>query len=247
MMNLEHAAEHLFKGPIAEEYGMLALICPAAAEMSRRVGKFAGDWTPPYPASQLHLLEIGCGTGITTACLLAGREDALIESIDNAPAMLSQARQNLKEALAAKRLRLIENDALSHLQEIPEASVDIVASAYAFHNFLHGYRRRVLEEVFRVLKPGGLFVNGDRYAIDDADEHLKKTQEEVRGYFRIFGEMNRPDLLEQWILHLFSDESEEHIMRLKPALDAMGEIGFDNIGLHFRDGVNALVSAIKPS
>jgi len=243
----EHRAEHLFEGPIAEEYEMLTRICPAAAELSRRVGQCVGDWAPPYPLEQLHLLEIGCGTGITTAGLLASREDALIESVDNAPAMLSQARQNLAAALAAKRLRLIENDALSHLREIPDASVDIVASAYTVHNFLHGYRRRVLEEALRVLKPGGLFVNGDRYAVDDATEHLKNTQEEVKGYFRVFTEINRPDLLEQWIVHLFSDESEEHIMRLRPALDAMTEIGFQNISLHYRDGVNALISATKSS
>jgi tRNA (cmo5U34)-methyltransferase len=242
-MSTEHTAEHLFAGPIAEEYEMLKLICPSAAEMSERVGHFVGAWTPPYPVSPLKILELGCGTGITTASLLAGREEARIDSVDNAPAMLSQARQNLAAPLAAKRLRLIENDALSHLGEIPDATVDIVASAYTLHNFLHGYRRRVLEEVRRVLKPGGLFVNGDRYAIDAAAEHLKATQAEVRGYFRTFGEMNRPDLLEQWIVHLFSDESEEHIMRLRPALAMMNDIGFGNVALHFRDGVNALVSA----
>jgi len=96
-----------------------------------------------------------------------------------------------------------------------------------------------------VLKPGGLFVNGDRYAVDDAAEHLKNTQQEVKDYFRVFSEMNRIDLLEQWIVHLFSDESEEHIMRLGPALDAMTGIGFQDIRVNFRDGVNALVSAVK--
>ncbi|MEC4748880.1 class I SAM-dependent methyltransferase [Methylomicrobium sp. Wu6] len=241
----EHTAELLFEGAIAEEYEMLMRICPPAAEISQRVGKFVANWTPPYPAEQLNLLEIGCGTGITTACLLAGREDVLIESVDNATAMLSQARQNLTAALAMKRLRLIENDALSYLQEIPDASVDIVASAYTLHNFLLGYRQRVLKEVLRVLKPGGLFVNGDRYAVDDAAEHLKNTQQEVKDYFRVFSEMNRIDLLEQWIVHLFSDESEEHIMRLGPALEAMTGIGFQDIRVHFRDGVNALVSAVK--
>lgn len=246
-MNSEHTAEHLFKGPIAEEYEILARICPPAAEISRRVGKFVGNWTPPYPEAQLNLLEIGCGTGITTACLLASRKDMLIDSVDNAPAMLSQARNNLAAALATKQLRLFENDALSHLSEVPAASVDIVASAYTLHNFLYGYRRRVLKEVLRILKPGGLFVNGDRYAIDDPAEHLKATQEEVKGYFRVFGEMNRPDLLEQWIVHLFSDESEEHIMRLQPAREIMTEIGFEDITVHFREGVNALVSAIKPA
>ncbi|MGR8932623.1 MAG: SAM-dependent methyltransferase, partial [Gammaproteobacteria bacterium] len=74
-MNPEHTAEHLFEGAIAEEYGFLSRICPAAAEISQRVGEFVGTWRPPHPAARLNLLEIGCGTGITTTCLLAGRQD----------------------------------------------------------------------------------------------------------------------------------------------------------------------------
>ncbi|WP_026223475.1 class I SAM-dependent methyltransferase [Methylosarcina fibrata] len=245
MNNREHTAELLFAGPIADEYNILKLICPPAAEISRRVGEFVGAWSPSYSYSRLKLLEIGCGTGITTTHLAACGDILDIVSVDNAPAMLSQARQNLARELESGRLSLIEKDALSYLQEMPAASVDVVASAYTLHNFLNGYRRRVLEEILRVLKPGGLFVNGDRYAMDDAAEQLRNTQEEVKSYFRVFLEMNRPDLLEQWVVHLFSDESEEHIMRLKPALDAMVEIGFHDVACHFRDGSNALVSAGK--
>lgn len=245
MNSREQTAELLFDGPIADEYNLLKLICPPAAEISRRVGEFVGAWVPPYFCSRLNLLEIGCGTGITTMHLAACRDILEIVSVDNAPAMLSQARQNLARELDNGRLSLIEMDALSYLLELPDASVDVVASAYTLHNFLNGYRRRVLEEILRVLKPGGLFVNGDRYAIDDAAEQLKNTQEEVKDYFRIFLEMNRPDLLEQWVVHLFSDESEEHIMHLKPALEAMAEIGFHDIACHFRESSNALVSARK--
>lgn len=242
----EYTAEHLFQGPIADEYDMLKQICPAAAGMSRRVGEFIGNWMSTCPHSHLNLLEIGCGTGITTAHLLAYRDHIEIVGVDNAPAMLAQARQNLAEALDKGHLHLVENDALSYLQEVPDNSFDIVASAYTLHNFQDGYRSKVLEEILRVLKPGGLFINGDRYAVDDAGEHLKNTQEEVKDYFRVFLEMNRPDLLEQWIVHLFSDESENHIMRLQLALDVMAKAGFRNVALHFREGTNALVSALKP-
>jgi tRNA (cmo5U34)-methyltransferase len=162
-MKQEHNSELLFQGPIADEYDMLKLICPSAVEMSRKVGEFIGDWTPLYPYTYLNLLEIGCGTGITTAHLLACRDHIEIVSVDNAPAMLSQSRQNLAQVLEEGRLHLIENDALSYLQGISNGSVDIIASAYALHNFLNGYRCRVLEEIFRALKPGGLFINGDRY------------------------------------------------------------------------------------
>lgn len=242
----EPSAELLFHGAIAEEYEMLKYICPAAADMSRRVGEFVGAWTPPVAAESLDVLEIGSGTGITTLHLLRSRPDMRLTGIDNAPAMLAQARQNLAAALAQGRLRLLEIDALAYLREQPAASLDIVASAYTLHNFLDDYRARVVGEILRVLKPGGVFVNGDRYALDDTAEHLRLAQDEVRGYFRTFLAMQRPDLLEQWVVHLFGDESPGHVMRWEPALRRMEAVGFRPVTGHFREGVNALVGGVKP-
>jgi tRNA (cmo5U34)-methyltransferase len=238
-----HQAEHLFKGPIAEEYAMLQVICPAAADMSRRVGQLVN--TLPSPGNRsLRLLEIGCGTGITTLNLLA-RPDVWITSVDNAPTMLAQARHHLADYLTFQRLQLVENDALSYLAGQADASLDVVASAYTLHNFLEPYRNLVLAEIFRVLKPGGVFINGDRYALDDSLMHLHATQEEARHYFRTFIRLNRIDLLEHWIIHLFSDESPDHVMRLGTAMDTMAAIGFDPVEVHYRDGVNTLMSALK--
>ncbi|HYE37809.1 class I SAM-dependent methyltransferase [Methylocaldum sp.] len=242
----EVTAEKLFSGPIGEEYEMLKRICPAAADMSRRVGEFVAGWTPKVPTKSLNLLELGCGTGVTTLNLVHARSDAIITAVDSEPTMLGQARRNLADVLEHGRLRLIENDALSYLREVPPASLDVVATAYTLHNFLDGYRLRVLEEILRVLKPGGIFVNGDRYALDDSLAHLQAIQEEVRQYFRTFTALNRVDLLEQWIVHLFSDESPDHVMPLDASLKGMREIGFDSVAVHFRHDVNAVVSGCKP-
>ena len=239
-------AERLFSGPISVEYNMLELICPAAAAMSRRVGDFVSR-LPAKPQRTLSIVEIGCGTGVTTLALLNGREDISITALDNEPAMLSQARGNLSAFIDQGRVRLVEADALAGLREIPAESVDVVASAYAVHNFLETYRIRVLAEICRVLRPGGVFVNGDRYGLDDDAEHTRLTQDEVRHYFKTFSALNRHDLLEQWIVHLFSDKSADHIMRLSSSLAAMRGVGFDPVNVHFRDGVNTLVTAVKPA
>jgi len=246
-MSQKHQAEHLFHGSFAEEYQLLHRICPPAAEMSLRVAEFIAQWKAPESSARMQLLELGCGTGFTTAALLGSRPDLSVLSVDNAPAMLSQARINLAEWVSEGRIELRQMDALSALHAIESDSIDIVASAYTLHNFLFGYRHQVLAEIRRVLKPGGLFVTGDRYALDDPAAHLVATQEELRGYFRVFlGEMMRPDLLEQWVVHLFGDESEEHIMRLTPALEEMAELGFEKVTVHYRDGVNTLVSGVNP-
>jgi ubiquinone/menaquinone biosynthesis C-methylase UbiE len=241
--------ERLFSGLIGTEYQMLDLICPAVADISRRVGDFAASL--PLDAAgrgvPLSVFEIGCGTGRTTLELLKSRADCVITSADNEPAMLSQARKNLGTFIGEGRVRLIEADALSALQELAAGSQDLVASAYTVHNFLEGYRERVLAEIFRVLRPGGIFINGDRYALDDTIAHTQLIQEEVRGYFKVFPAIGRVDLLEQWVVHLFSDESPDHIMRLRPSVDKMREIGFDPVEVRFRDGVNTLLTAAKPA
>jgi hypothetical protein len=88
-------------------------------------------------------------------------------------------------------------------------------------------------------------VNGDRYALDDISAHTRGTQQEVEGYFKVLTGIDRIDLLEHWIIHLFNDESENHIMREAAALQQLAEAGFKQIELKQRMDVNALVTAVK--
>lgn len=244
---LQNEVEQLFAGLIGEHYELLKIICPAAPDMSRRVGEFMAAWRAPTgSALPLKGVELGAGTGITSIALLSGRDDMHLYAVDSEPTMLKQARVNLVRWLEQGRLTLVENDALSALQQLPDAGVDFVASAYTLHNFFDSYRSRVWAEIFRVLKPGGIVVNGDRYALDDVRAHCDLTRQEMQGYFREFGAMGRYDLLEQWILHLYGDESPDHIMRYTPALQTLSAAGFVAVQVPYRQGVNALVSAQKP-
>lgn len=235
-------AERLFQGPIAEEYEMLQRICPAVLEVSQNVGTAI---KAVLPDRHLNVLEIGCGTGITTLRLLEARPQMSLLSIDNEPAMIKQTRVNLAEWINEGRVKLDEADALTALSKLPAASLDVVASGYAIHNFLQGYRREVLKEVFRVLKPGGFLINGDRYALDDGQAHTQATQEEVRFWFKAFAELGRYDLLEHWIVHLFSDESADHLMRFSASVDELKDLGFARVEVPYRDGVNTLIIASK--
>jgi tRNA (cmo5U34)-methyltransferase len=238
--------ERLFSGQIGAEYEMLKLIVPAAVETSRRVAENVAT-LEQGPDGTVRAIEIGCGTGITTRALLEARDDLDLTSLDNEPTMLGQARENLAPFIAAGRLRLVEADALSALGALPTESIDLVASAYTTHNFLDSYRILVLAEIFRVLRPGGTFVNGDRFALDDSLAQTRFTQTEAKHYFDVFGGLGRYDMLEQWIIHLFSDESADRLMRLGPALEQMRKIGFAQVDVVFREDVNTLLAARKPA
>jgi tRNA (cmo5U34)-methyltransferase len=240
--------ENLFTGPIGEEYEMLRLICPNAAKLAARLGEYVGAWKGTGAQSgDLKGLEIGCGTGISTLSLLAGRRDLHLLAIDSSAKMLEQARSNLGQWASAGRVEFVEADALEALKQQETDSLDVVASNYATHNFMDNYRREVVAEVVRALKPGGLFLNGDRFAIDDPQAHLRLTQSEVRHWFKTFTEINRLDLLQEWVVHLFSDESPEHIMYFSPAIEHLRATGFDPVQIEFREGVDTLVAAFKPS
>lgn len=246
-MTQQASFDALFSGVIGQDYEMLKLICPLMTEMSRL--RLVGEAVRHYPASQdkLSIVELGGGTGITTLALLSAKENSYIVSIDNEPTMQNQAKQNLKAWYEKGLVTFYNQDALSALQAMPTASVDIVASAYTLHNFLSGYRQDVIRECFRILKPSGQFINGDRYAFDDISQHIRAIQEEIAGYFKVLVGINRLDLLEHWIIHLFSDESENHVMRESSALQQMQDAGFTEIKLRYRMEVNALVTGVKPS
>jgi ubiquinone/menaquinone biosynthesis C-methylase UbiE len=235
----------MFSSIIVQDYEMLKMICPLAVEMSRLVGATVGAY--PDNSEQLSVVELGGGTGITTLSLLMAKDSTQIMSVDIEPAMQAQAEKNLQAWVDNKRLSFYADDALTALRNMVSDSVDIVASAYTLHNFLTDYREQVINEIFRVLKPDGQFINGDRYALDDISEHTRLTQQEIAQFFKVLIAADKLDLLEQWIVHLFSDESENRVMRESLALTQLRTAGFTDITLSHRQTVNALVTATKPA
>lgn len=235
----------MFSGVIGQDYELLKLLSPIATEMSRLVGVTASKYAE-QATEKLTVVELGGGTGITTLSLLTASGKFNLLSIDNEPVMQEQAKANLHEWSAEGRLTFCGDDALTALKNIATENVDLVASAYTLHNFLDTYRNEVVQEIFRVLKPGGQFINGDRYALDDISRHTQTIQQEVRSYFKTLTQMNKLDVLEDWMVHLFSDESENRVMRESKALEQLRAVGFVNITLSHRLEVNALVTATKP-
>jgi|CXWL01.1.fsa_nt_gi ubiquinone/menaquinone biosynthesis C-methylase UbiE len=234
----------MFSGVIGQDYQLLKQLSPLAAEMSRLVGVAVGEFCR-QKQTPVSVVELGGGTGITTLSILTADNQLTVLSIDNESAMQNQAKEYLKQWADAGRLAFCCEDALTALRCMASESIDLLASAYTLHNFQADYREKVIQEIARVLRPGGRFINGDRYALDDISAHTRCTQQEVANYFKVLIGMNRLDVLEHWIIHLFSDESENHIMRETIALQQLADSGFKQIKLTQRQQVNALVCAVK--
>ncbi len=114
------------------------------------------------------VLEIGCGPGVLALEWLCATSESSCIALDCDPQMLAIARRNAQEyektqQLDPKRLVTIEGDA----QRLPfeSESFDGVFS----YNTLHEVPapKRMLEEIHRVLKPGGRYLVRDLHTGGD--------------------------------------------------------------------------------
>ncbi|MGH7968336.1 MAG: O-methyltransferase [Limisphaerales bacterium] len=99
------------------------------------------------------LLELGTGTGVATAWILAGMDtDSTLVSVDSDPDHQRAARECLGND---SRLTLVLEDALGFLKRQPAASYGFV-----FADAIPG-KYEGLEECLKVVKPGGVYVVDD--------------------------------------------------------------------------------------
>lgn len=99
------------------------------------------------------LLELGTGTGVATAWILAGMDaGSTLASVDSDPHHQQAARECLG---SDSRLALVLEDALGFLKRQPAASYDFV-----FADAIPG-KYEGLEECLKVVKPGGVYVVDD--------------------------------------------------------------------------------------
>lgn len=219
-------SERRFQGKISADYLLVMQGIPHLPEIDREVISAIRDFRSPAPAGKLNVLEIGCGSGRATAKLLASRPDLNLTAVDNEPQLLNQTRQNLQNEIKQGKLALVESDALAYLQSVGSGHFDIVASVMALHNFERTYRNRALREIYRILKPGGLFVNGDKYPPDDPAEFYRMLPLHLAPFFDVLGPAGRADLLKEVVMHELADLAPDRVMKENEFLREASEIGY---------------------
>lgn len=113
----------------------------------------------------LHFLELGVGTGRMTRFVKLAYPKARITVMDLSYPYLQVAQRKLKNF---DRLDFVQGAA----EEIPftEGRFDGVYSCFLYHELPRSIRQKNLEEIMRVLKPGGLVGIVDSLQNEDAQE-----------------------------------------------------------------------------
>lgn len=163
------------------------------------------------PLESERILDVGCGTGHTTLAV-ASRARSVI-GVDLTEQMLAQARRLAKER-GIENVTFARGDA--EQLDYPDNAFDVIVSRYSAHHFPRP--QRALDEIARVLVPGGTFLLVDTVAPDppthdtllNAVEVLRDPSHvrdhTVDGWLTMFAAAGfRAEVLNRWPLRLAFD------------------------------------------
>ena len=111
---------------------------------------------------RVSLLDVGCGTGRFLRDARITWPAMQLTGLDLSASYIDEARSHLGN-LRSVRWLVANAEAIP----LPDASQDIVATIFLFHELPPDVRRRVAGEMARVLKPGGRLVFIDSLQMGD--------------------------------------------------------------------------------
>lgn len=121
------------------------------------------------------ILDLGCGTGSSTLSLKQAFPEAEVIGLDLSPYMLVVAEKKAQQA----GLNIRWQHGLAEDTGLKEASFDLVTASFLLHEMPTKISQLVLQECFRLIKPGGqvIILDGNQNKLRHADWLIKLFQE----------------------------------------------------------------------
>ena len=115
------------------------------------------------------VIDLGCGDGRLLALVLTAYPGAHGVAADFSPPMLERAEERFA---GDDRVTVVGHDLDTPVGGLaPPHTVDAVVSSFAIHHLVDQRKRALYEEVFGLLRPGGVFANLEHVASPDAHLH----------------------------------------------------------------------------
>jgi ubiquinone/menaquinone biosynthesis C-methylase UbiE len=172
LQNFHHQSDGYLSDWSANLYDLQVeiLFGGAADPMRRRIlaplkqGLKAFDTVPPR---QVRVLDVACGTGRTLKLIRSTLPQASLFGTDLSPAYLRKANELLTQ-IPGELPQLLQANA----EELPylDNHFHAVTSVFLFHELPATARQAVIEQCFRVTKPGGIFIICDSIQLSDSPE-----------------------------------------------------------------------------
>lgn len=163
----------------------------------------------------IRALEIGCGTGNTTAeyLLKVGRSRLMTIDIDAASCQIT--RDRFQDARNTD-LEVICDDVFAFLSTQANASFDIIFTAFTLHNIANCKIGRVASEIYRCLCPNGIFATADKLAVQGS-QHLENLREQLSIFTQSIRSEDDFQHYAYWVQHYIDDESP-HLLLTEVAM-----------------------------
>ena len=144
-----------------EHYRRIAeVLIPGRKEILSLIASLAAVTTDNHPK----ILDLGCGYGEVTAQILANNPDAEIYMVDYSDEMINMAKDRF---ISNSNVKIIKHNLnLGVPPSAKSVQFNSVVSCFALHHVEFENRTNLYSSIEGVLKPGGLFVNGDRFKGD---------------------------------------------------------------------------------
>ena len=173
------------------------------------------------PQSVARILDLGTGNGRLLALLKIERSTAEGIGLDFAETMLAEAEKRFSQDDSVSLIRANMDEPLPELGQF-----DAIVSSFAIHHCEDERKRSLYQEIFRRLKPGGIFCNLEHVA--SPTERLHREFLLAIGY--------PPD---------FKDPSNK-LLDVETQLQWFREIGFKEVDCYWKWREMALLVGYRP-
>jgi len=236
-------AKNGFEGKLGEEYELLLKAIPHYTALEESAGLTLRRNLQDITRDRLKVVEIGCGTGITTPYILEADSRISLTCIDNERIMIDQAKKRTYSTENRNKIRFLVRDAQEYFKSLPQNSLDAVVSAWVLHNIPEDIRSELLQDIYRSLRIGGIFVNADKIA-QDGKEHERQLKWQL-DRLKVYDTIGRSDYRAEWEAHYKFDNQPGIIWRKSRLISDLSTAGFKVIQKTFRKHMEATYVAKK--
>ena len=120
------------------------------------------------PLGARRILDLGTGDGHLVDLLRVRRSHATFVALDTSPPMLEAAARRFASGAP---IELREHDMSEPLPEME--SFDAIVSAFAIHHLEDPRKRELIDEVYAILAPGGIYANLEHVSSPTSKLHVE--------------------------------------------------------------------------
>lgn len=210
-------------------------------------------------------LDLCAGAGSISQRLLARFPQARCIAADKDPLLLAMGQAALGDIDG--RLRWVDADLLAPhwMEQLGEAQVDAVLSTTALHWLSPDQLARVYRQLGQLIRPGGVFLNGDHMKFAPHLTHFRKVADEVKSSRRAEAHEHRGvEKWEDWWTALGKEPATAALLAererrfagrtrdwINPGYDfqvgALRDAGFTEVDIIWQNLDNRVLMAVRPA